>query len=235
MGSRDSVGIEQRALQRRQRADGADLAQVGRDARTLALHPVALRADRLALEQRFAPLGVAEAHRRRRRVEARPDEGDDARELGRLQLEARHAGARDARGDDPGEVVVGRRAPEAAKSQIDARHPVAGGAVTDLALRTVEPLARLHVGARVGVVLGERLRVEPDGQHAPRTASHDRVQTRRVRSRISAIDSGSREIDHRSRCRPDRRLTRPPPRHCRMPALARGAGGEETSWQQPRL
>ena len=94
-------------------------------------------------------------------IEAGADEGDDRRQLVGSQHERRHAGAGHARRDDAREILVGRRAAEAAELQIDARYAVAVGAVADLALRPVEPLARFDVGAAVlTMILIKHLRID---------------------------------------------------------------------------
>ena len=65
------------------------------------------------------------------------------------QHERRHAGARHTRRDDTREILVRRRAAKAAELQVDAGYAVAVGAVADLTLRPVEPLARFDVGTAV--------------------------------------------------------------------------------------
>jgi hypothetical protein len=55
------VGSQQRPLQSRERADRADVAEVGCDSGSLSVDAVALRALRLGVEQRAAARRVADA------------------------------------------------------------------------------------------------------------------------------------------------------------------------------
>jgi hypothetical protein len=68
---------------------------------------VALRALRLAVEQRPAARRIADAHGGRRRIEAGAYERDDRDELFGPQHERRHPGAGNARRDGAREVVIG--------------------------------------------------------------------------------------------------------------------------------
>ena len=117
-----------------------------------------VRARALAGEERLAALDVADLDRRAARVEAGPDERDDARDLGRRRTRSSACAGGTPLAITCRQVVVGDGAAEAPEAQVHAGHRVAVGAVTELTLGAVEAQARGDVGRGIGVVLGRRER-----------------------------------------------------------------------------
>ena len=132
----------------------------------------------LAVENSAPPCRVAQPDRCGG-IEVSADEGDGPGELGRLQLERRHARGRAVR-DDVREILVGGRAAEQAAAEVDAGNLVAIPPVTLDAVRAVNPVARGDVFLAVlsGVILVEQwLRARRDGHYYGRP-HHKRDQRR---------------------------------------------------------
>ena len=80
-----------------------------------------------------------------------------------VELERRHAGARDAVGHDLLQLAIGGGAANRAAAKVDIAHPVTIGAMTGDALRRVQLGAEDDVGHRIlaGVVLRRVLGDDP--------------------------------------------------------------------------
>src|SRR5580765_6797552 len=85
----------------------------------------------LALDHGFAAGGVARsAGARGRSGGHRAQVGDDPARVEFRKIAWGHAGARDSRGDNPGNLVVGRGTAELAPGEVHAGHGVAVGPMT---------------------------------------------------------------------------------------------------------
>src|SRR5262249_38395459 len=150
-------------LNRAGRALAADVAEIRRDVRSLAVDAMAGQAAALALEHRLAARDVAERDRLPVEIAHVSDVGDDAGDFRGIEPPRRHRRSGDSLRDDAAEIIVGGRALQLAALQGDAANLIALRPMAGLALRGVDRGAVLNVGQRVlaGVFLRGKRRGAP--------------------------------------------------------------------------
>src|SRR5688572_1536413 len=129
----------------------------------------------LSFDDRLSAGSGADLDRPCRRIEARPNERDDAGHLRWRQRNRRHPGAWDAVGNDLRQVLVGVGAAELAATEIDTGHLIAVRTMALRALRVVEARADVDVRLTVlaGMILRELRAALPGKEHEPQHARDD--------------------------------------------------------------
>ena len=142
-------GINQCPVKEFGRAERADVAQVGSDARTFPIHGMAARAVARSREQLLAASRVANHETASVETAHVAKIGDDARQFRGAKCEGLHGRAGDAGGDRGPQIVVGNDALELACAKVDAGDLIAGRAVAGGALGGENLRAILNVRLKI--------------------------------------------------------------------------------------